>query len=69
MKVLTSTLKVISIEGEWLEGIYFPKYDVFKEVSVFGFSLHGRIINNEAFLSIEDAEDFLKLLENNGQDR
>lgn len=64
MKILTSTYRIISIEGEELEGIYFPKYEVFKEISVFGFSLHGKIINNEAFSSIEDAEDFLKLIDN-----
>lgn len=63
MKIITSSYRVISIEGEFLEGIWFPKFDLFKEVSVFGFSLYGEIINNEAFLDIKDAEDFLKLLE------
>ena len=64
MKILTSTYRIISFEGEELEGMYFPKYDIFKEISVFGFSLHGKIVNNEAFSSFKDAEDFLKLVEN-----
>lgn len=64
MKILTSTYRIISFEGEELEGMYFPKYDIFKEISVFGFSLHGKIVNNEAFYYVKDAEDFLKLVEN-----
>lgn len=63
MKIITSTYRIISFEGEELEGIWFPKYDVFKEISVFGFSFHGKIINSEAFSSFKDAEDFLKLVE------
>jgi hypothetical protein len=63
MKIINSVYKVISFEGEWSEGIYFPKYDVFKEVSIFGFSLYGKIVNSEGFSSIKDAEDFLKLVE------
>ncbi len=64
MKILTSTYRIISFEGEELEGVWFPKYDIFKEISVFGFSLHGKIVNNEAFSSIEDAENFLKMVDN-----
>lgn len=64
MKIITKSYRVISIEGEYLEGIYFPKYDIFKEVSVFGFSFFGEIINKEAFFNRKDAEDFLKLVEN-----
>ena len=63
MKIITSKYRVISFEGEYLEGIWFPKFDVFKEVSVFGISLYGKIINNEAFSDVKDAEDFLKLVE------
>lgn len=64
MKKYKTIYRVISIEEECVEGIWFPKYDVFKEVSVFGFSLYGKIVNNEAFSSFKDAEDFLKLVEN-----
>jgi hypothetical protein len=63
MKILTSSYRVISIEGEYLEGIWFPKYDVFKEVSVFGIPLYGKIINTKAFSDYKDAEDFLKMVE------
>jgi|LakMenEpi03Aug12_release.lakeMendotaPanAssembly.Ray.scaffolds.fasta_scaffold2761076_1 hypothetical protein len=62
MKIITSTYRVISVEGEFLEGIWFPKYDVFKEVSVLGFSLFGEMINRESFNDKKDAENFLKML-------
>lgn len=65
MKIINSTYRIISVEGEYLEGVYFPKFDVFKEVSVFGFSLYGEMVNREPFNDIKDAEDFLKLVENN----
>jgi hypothetical protein len=63
MKIVTSSYRVISIEGEYSEGIWFPKWDVFKEVSVFGIYLYGEIINKEAFSDKKDAEDFLKMIE------
>jgi phage head maturation protease len=62
MKRITSTYRLISVEGEFLEGIWFPKYDVFKEVSVLGFSLFGEMINRESFNDKKDAENFLKML-------
>lgn len=66
MKIITSSYRIISIDGDYLEGIWFPKYDIFKEISIFGITFHGKIINNEAFLSMKDAEDFLKMIGNNG---
>lgn len=63
MKILTSKYRIISVEGEYLENVYFPKFDVFKEVSVFGFSLYGEMVNRELFNDMKDAEDFLKILE------
>lgn len=63
MKIITTKYRVISFEGEWLEGIWFDRFDIFKEVSIFGFSFYGEIVNSEAFFDRKDAEDFLKLVE------
>ncbi len=63
VKILTSSYRVVSLEEECIEGLYFPKWDVFKEVSVFGISLYGEIINRKAFSDKKDAEDFLKIIE------
>lgn len=64
MKAINSVYRVISVEGEYLENAYFPKFDVFKETSVFGFSLYGEMVNKEPFNDRKDAEDFLKMIEN-----
>lgn len=67
MKIINSTYRIISVEGEWIEGLWFDKFDIFKEVSVFGFSLYGEMVNKEPFNDMKDAEDFLKMIENGGK--
>lgn len=64
MKIITTKYRIISVEGEYLKDMWFPKWDVFKEISVFGISLFGEMVNREPFSDRKDAEDFLKLVEN-----
>lgn len=69
MEIITSSYRVVCFEEDFSDGIWTPKYDVFKEVSFFGISIYGKIVNNEAFLNRKDAEDFLKLTEDGKQNK
>jgi hypothetical protein len=56
--VITKKYRIIFFEGLW---------NVFKEVSIFGCSLYGEMLNNRGFINKEDAEELLKVIEDGGK--